>query len=124
MLSKKGSDVAIMDLREVSTTADYFVLCTADSDIQVRAIADEVWDATEKEDERPWHEEGRRVSYWIVLDYVNVVAHIFHKDARTFYNLEHLWADAKITRVRDTQRKKAVTKKKTTTSSKKKKVGR
>ncbi len=106
MLSKKGTDIAILDLRTMAGPADYFVLCTADSDVQVRAIADTVEEATGKDSEHPWHTEGRRAGIWVVLDYVDVVAHVFHREARSFYNLERLWADGKITHVRDTPRKK------------------
>jgi len=102
MLSRKARDIVIIDLRKVSTAADYFVICTADSDVQVRAIADAIEEDTEDKGEAPWHSEGRRASVWIVLDYVDVVAHVFHKEARSFYNLERLWADAKMTHVKDT----------------------
>jgi ribosome-associated protein len=101
MLSKKATDIVIIDLRKVSTAADYFVICTADSDVQVRAIADAIEDDTRVGGEAPWHAEGKRASIWIVLDYVDVVAHVFHKEARAYYNLERLWSDAKMTHVKD-----------------------
>jgi ribosome-associated protein len=101
MLSKKASDVVIIDLKKVTSTADYFVLCSADSDTQVKAIADAVRDGTEDVGEVPWQFEGYQALNWVVVDYVDVVAHVFHKEARAFYNLDRLWNDAKITKVKD-----------------------
>ncbi len=94
MLSKKASDIAVLDLRKISSAADFFVVCSADSDTQVKAIADAVQDGTEAKGERPWHSEGYQARSWIVVDYVDVVAHVFHREARAFYNLERLWRDA------------------------------
>jgi ribosome-associated protein len=101
MISKKALDVAILDLKKLTSAADHFVICSADSDTQVRAIADAVRDGLEDLDERVWHYEGYHALRWIVLDYVDVVAHIFHKEERTFYNLDRLWGDAKRTEVKD-----------------------
>jgi ribosome-associated protein len=99
-LTKKANDVVIMDLRTLSPVADFFVICSAESDIQARAIADAVEEGMEKEGSRPWHKEKGSL-HWIVLDYVDVVLHIFHKHTRTFYNLEKLWGDARITSIGD-----------------------
>lgn len=101
-LSKKAYDVAIMDLRRVTSMTDYFVVCTADSDVQVRAIADAVEDGLEKKGAVPWHRESGSAN-WILLDYVDVVLHIFHKNTRSFYNLEKLWGDAAIRHVKDSR---------------------
>jgi ribosome-associated protein len=101
MLSKKASDVVIINLKKVTSTADYFVLCSADSDTQVKAIADAVRDGTEEVGEVPWQFEGYQALNWVVVDYVDVVVHVFHKEARAFYNLDRLWNDAKITKVKD-----------------------
>ena len=125
MISKKALDVVILDLKKLTSAADYFVICTADSDTQVRAIADAVRDGMEESDERVWHYEGYQALKWIVLDYVDVVAHIFYKEDRSFYNLERLWGDAKKTNVKDTLAAPKPTAKKgrtTTRTSKKKKV--
>jgi ribosome-associated protein len=92
---------------------DFFVICSADSDVQVRAIASAVEDGLKLEGERPWQFE-RGSPNWVVLDYVDVVLHVFHKNTRPFYNLEKLWGDAKISHVQDTPpapKKKAVHKK-------------
>ena len=100
-LSKKAKDVVIMDLRKVTTMADYFVVCSGDSEPQVRAIADAVIQGMTELGEKPWHSEGLQNLRWVLLDYVDVVVHVFHKDARTFYGLEKLWGDAKIQKIAD-----------------------
>jgi ribosome-associated protein len=101
MLSKNASDIAMLDVRKLTSAADFFVLCSADSDIQVKAIADAVQDGLESLGERPWHSEGYQAKTWIVVDYVDVVAHVFHRESREFYNLERLWRDAPRTDVSD-----------------------
>ncbi len=101
MLSKKGSDIVVMDLRKLTTMTDFFVICSASSDIQVKSIADHLRDESKKAGERSWHNEGYSNLSWVLLDYVNVVAHIFLEDTRRFYNLEGLWADAEITEIKD-----------------------
>jgi len=94
--SKKASDVQLLDLRKVSDVADFFVLCSADSDVQVKAIADSILDGLAESDVHPWHREGVSQKQWILLDFIDVVVHVFHRDARKFYGLEKLWGDAKI----------------------------
>jgi ribosome-associated protein len=101
MVSKKALDIVILDLKKLTSATDYFVLCSADSDTQVKAIADSVDDGMEELGERVWHKEGYHSQRWIVLDYVDVVVHIFHKEERSFYNLDRLWGDAKRTEVQD-----------------------
>lgn len=98
---KKGHDIVCLNLTKInSTICDYFIICHGDSHRQVEAIADsieeQVWKAS---GEKPWHKEGKQNSEWILMDYVNVVAHVFLKDVRDFYNLEGLWADAAILRI-------------------------
>ncbi len=125
MISKKAYDVVILDLKKITSAADYFVICSTDSDTQVRAVADTVRDGMDESNERVWHYEGYQALKWIVLDYVDVVAHIFYKEDRSFYNLERLWGDAKKTEVNDTlaMPKSAAKKGRTTTrTSKKKKI--
>ncbi|HMR40063.1 MAG TPA: ribosome silencing factor [Ignavibacteria bacterium] len=106
MLEKKGSGIIIMDLRKLTNVTDFFVICSASSDIQVKSIADHVKLETKKEDEISWHNEGYTSLSWILLDYVNVVAHVFKDDLRKFYNLEGLWADAEVTVVKEDEEKK------------------
>ncbi len=95
-LSKKASDVILMDLRKKSSATDFFVVCSGDSEPQVKAIADAIREGMEKKGMDVWHTEGFHVRQWILLDYVDVVVHVFHRDMRMFYNLERLWNDAKI----------------------------
>ncbi len=98
MLEKKGQDIAVMDLRNVKNAiCDYFVICSGTSDTQIDAISqsveEEVYKSTRQD---PWHREGKTNREWILLDYVDVVAHVFKKDRRAFYDLEQLWGDAEI----------------------------
>ena len=99
MQENKAKDIVVLDLREISNSVcDYFVICSGESSTQVDGISSSVTRFTRKElKEKPWHIEGKTISEWVLLDYVNVVAHIFYKDARPFYDLEDLWADAKRT---------------------------
>ena len=99
-LSKKAHDVVIMDLRGLTSIADFFVVCSADSDLQVRAIADAVEEGMDKKGSVPWHRESGSAN-WVLLDYVDVVLHVFHKNTRPFYNLEKLWGDAEFEHVSD-----------------------
>ena len=100
-LTKKAQDVVIMDLRKLTDMADFFVVCSGDSEVQVKAIADAIIDNTERIGIDAWHREGVTQRQWLLLDYVDVVVHIFHKEIRKFYGLEKLWGDAKIESVQD-----------------------
>ena len=99
MQENKAKDIVVLDLREISNSVcDFFVICSGESSTQVDGISASVTRFTRKElSEKPWHIEGKTNSEWVLLDYINVVAHIFYKDARPFYDLEDLWADAKRT---------------------------
>ncbi|MDQ3021406.1 MAG: ribosome silencing factor [Bacteroidota bacterium] len=101
MLQKKGSRIIVMDLRKLTTVTDFFVICSASSDTQVKSIADFIKEETKKVDEASWHNEGFGNLSWVLLDFVDVVVHIFLDESRKFYNLEGLWADAEITEVKD-----------------------
>jgi len=98
---KKGLDLVILNLSDVNNAiADYFIICTGTSDSQLDAIADSVEKEVSKgTNESPWHREGFKNKEWILLDYVDIVVHIFKKDVRAFYGLEDLWGDAKITEI-------------------------
>lgn len=100
-LTKKAYDVKILDLRNLTTITDFFVICSADSDTQVKAISDAVIEGSKKMQEKPWHKEGVQGLRWVLLDYVEVVVHIFLKDTRKFYGLENLWGDAKVKELSD-----------------------
>jgi ribosome-associated protein len=101
IFNKKGYDVRILDLKEVASFADYFVICSADSDTQVKAIADEVDKTLRDQGLKSWHKEGYKSLNWVLIDYVDVVVHVFKKDMREFYNLEKLWGDAPVIEVED-----------------------
>ncbi|TNE54160.1 MAG: ribosome silencing factor [Bacteroidetes bacterium] len=96
MQENKAKDIVVLDLREIpSAVSDFFVICSGESSTQVDGISNSVVRHTRKElKEKPWHEEGKTNSEWVLLDYVSVVAHIFYQDTRSFYDLESLWADA------------------------------
>lgn len=95
----KGKDIVILDLTDLqNSVAQYFIICSGESSTQVDGISSSVVRKTRKDlQERPWHQEGTNNSEWILLDYVDVVVHIFYRDVRDFYQLEDLWADAKRT---------------------------
>ena len=99
MQEKKASDIVILNLKHIkNAVADYFIICSGNSDTQVDAITDsieaEIYKANQQD---PWHKEGQENKEWILLDYVDVVAHVFKKERRAFYALEDLWGDAHIT---------------------------
>lgn len=94
-LDKKAEDVVVLDLRDVSSATDYFVIASGRSDVQVKAIAEHVLDSTKAAGVRPEHVEGRDEGRWVLLDYIDYVVHVFHAPVREFYRLEALWGDAK-----------------------------
>ena len=95
ILDKKGREVAVLDLRGISGVADLFVIATSDSDVQTRAIAESVQQKIREEaHERPWKKEGLDSLKWVLLDYVDVVVHVFDEEKRAYYDLERLWGDA------------------------------
>ena len=98
---KKGSDIVCLDLRKIpNAVCDYFVICHGNSTTQVSAIADSVDDEIKKiTGQNPWRMEGFTNAEWILIDYIDVVVHIFQQQTREFYKLEELWADAEITRI-------------------------
>jgi len=100
-LSKKGFDITILDLRKVTTMTDYFVLCSVDSDTQARAVADAIKHEATERGETTVRKEGYSEGRWVLLDFIDVVAHVFHKETREFYNIEKLWGDAKFEYVHD-----------------------
>jgi ribosome-associated protein len=95
-VGKKAENVILIDLRRVTNIADYFVICTARSDVQVGAVADAVVEGLTAAKHKVWHAEGYQVRSWILLDYVEVVVHIFLPEARDYYALERLWGDAPV----------------------------
>jgi ribosome-associated protein len=101
MLEKKATDIILLDLRKLNNTiTDFFVICSGNSDTQIDAIATsidaEVYKAS---GQSPWHKEGLQNKEWILLDFVNVVAHVFNSEKRAFFDIESLWGDAEITNI-------------------------
>ena len=101
MQEKKAVDIVVMDLRKVkNAVADFFVICSGSSDRQLDAIAQSVDEHVFKTlKENPWHSEGKNNKEWVLIDYIDVVVHIFQKEKREFFALERLWGDAKITEI-------------------------
>lgn len=93
-LKRRATDVVILDLRKLTPICDYFVICTGRSTIHVGAVADEMAEALSEHGVQPGHIEGRKEGRWVLLDYLSVVAHVFTQEAREYYGLERLWADA------------------------------
>jgi ribosome-associated protein len=93
--AKKAADVVVLDLAGLTEAADYFVIASGASDTQVRAIAENVIEEVERgEGGVPWHVEGLAAGRWVLLDYIDVVVHVFHHEMREYYQLERLWGDA------------------------------
>ncbi|MBN1480171.1 ribosome silencing factor [candidate division KSB1 bacterium] len=101
ILEKKGQDVIIQDLRKVTSMTDFFVICSVDVDVQAKAIMDHIKDQLIFQSIKPWHTEGNSRSSWILLDFVDVVVHIFKQESRFFYGLERLWGDAQVIEIRE-----------------------
>ena len=99
-LTKKGFDVKILKLKNLSSICDYFVIVSGDVDIHVKAIAEAIDEGLKEKDIRPWHREGIQAGQWILLDYVDVVVHVFQKSVREFYALEKLWGDAPVEEIK------------------------
>ncbi len=94
-LAKKATDITALDLRELGAVCDYFLLCSAASEIQVKAVAEHVEETLREQGLRPWHVEGLEGRHWVLLDYVEVVVHVFHARTREYYLLDRLWGDAR-----------------------------
>jgi len=103
MQEKKAVDIVVLDLRKVkNAVADFFVICSGGSDKQLDAITESVDEEVYKAvKENPWHVEGKSNKEWMLLDYFDVVAHIFRKDRRDFFALEKLWGDAEIIEIQE-----------------------
>jgi ribosome-associated protein len=102
LLAMKGEEILAMDLRGIAEFADYFILCTGTTDIQVRAIADAVMEHGKANGQRPLSIEGYDQRKWVLIDFVDVVVHVMQPDERKFYGLERLWGDAPMHEIQDT----------------------
>jgi ribosome-associated protein len=104
-IDKKAEDVMIIDLRKLSAPTDYFVIASGSGERHVKAIAEGIVEEIAKRGVRAWHVEGYSARKWILIDYVNVVVHVFNNEARRFYSLETLWGDAPSEKVRPRMRR-------------------
>jgi ribosome-associated protein len=104
-LDKKAHDILLLDLRKLTSAVDWFVILSADSEPQVLAIADHIVETLSKEGQRAWHLEGQESRKWVLIDYVDVVVHVFYSKTREFYSLETLWGDAPMIRVGESAQK-------------------
>jgi ribosome-associated protein len=97
----KGKEVNILDLRDIeNTVCDYFIICNGTSNTHVNAIVNSIQKTVSRETkDKPWHVEGTENSEWVLMDYVNVVVHVFQKHVREYYDIEGLWGDAKLTTI-------------------------
>lgn len=100
-LTKKADNVLLLDLRKLTSVTDFFVICSASTDRQVKAIAEAIEFGIAERNIKPWHREGLGNLQWVLLDYVDVVAHVFQEETRQFYSLERLWGDAEIIEIKD-----------------------
>ena len=94
MLAKNATGVIILDLRKLSSLTDFFVIGTASSEPQIKAIVEQITGDLKEKEIVPWHTEGKQNWRWVLLDYVDVVIHVFRNETRSFYDLERLWGDA------------------------------
>jgi ribosome-associated protein len=93
--AKKAAGLVALDLRELDGVADLFLICSGSSEVQVKAIAEAVEEKLTEAGYKPWHVEGREGRRWVLLDYVELVVHVFHEHTREYYLLERLWGDAR-----------------------------
>lgn len=104
LLEKKAKQIKLLDVRNLTTLTDFFVVCHGTSETQIRALANSVLEKVKENlSESVWKQEGMDARRWIILDYVNVVVHIFNKEKRDFYDIERMWNDAVITEIEDSQ---------------------
>jgi len=104
LLEKKAKDIVLLDVRGLTTLTDYFIVCHGTSETQIRALAGNVTEKTKKQaGEAVWKQEGIDARRWIILDYVNIVVHIFNEEKREFYGIERMWGDAEKTKIEDNE---------------------
>ena len=102
MLNKKATEIQIINVSKLTSLTDYFIICSSDSEPKTKAIMNHIKDEVhEKYDIKPLHLEGIENLEWVLLDYVSIVVNIFSKEKREYYNIERLWADAKITLIKE-----------------------
>ena len=96
MLDKKAREIKIINVDELTSLTDVFIICTSDSDPQTKAIVNHIKDTLAEKKIKAWHTEGYPHLKWVLIDYVNIVINVFNEETRKFYDIERLWADAKI----------------------------
>lgn len=101
LLEKKAVEITVLDLHAITSICDYFIICTAESTPQIKAIYEHVEAELKQENTRVWHIEGTRNLQWVLMDFVDVVVHIFLPEVREFYSLERLWNDAPRVEIQD-----------------------
>ena len=99
--NKKGYDIVVLDVRKVSSLTEYFIVCSSDSDPQTRSMTNYIKKELSKKKIKPFQIEGLDYCEWVLMDYFDVVIHIFKKEMRDFYNIERLWGDAKIKKIKN-----------------------
>ena len=99
--NKKGYDIVVLDVKKVSSLTEYFIVCSSDSDPQTRSMTNHIKKELSKKKIKPFQIEGLDYCDWVLMDYFDVVIHIFKKEIRDFYNIERLWADAKIKKIKN-----------------------
>ena len=100
-IAKKAFDVKVLKLKGLSSVCDYFVIASGEADIHVKAIAKEIYDRLAEAGYKPFHREGMNEGNWVLLDYIDVVVHVFREPTRQFYGLEKLWGDAPVEELSD-----------------------
>jgi len=102
LLERKGQNIVLLDVSELTTLTEYFVVCHGTSDTQIKALADNVMEKAKEElSEKVWKREGFEGRTWIILDFVNIVVHVMSEQKRDFYGIERMWNDAELTRIED-----------------------
>ena len=99
--NKKGYDIVVLDVKKVSSLTEYFIVCSSDSDPQTRSMKNHIKKELSKKKIKPFQIEGLDYCDWVLMDYFDVVIHIFKKEMRDFYNIERLWGDAKIKKIKN-----------------------
>ena len=105
---KKGNDIVILDVKKLTDVTDYFVIISGESEPHVKALSDYLEEKLEQEENKIWHREGYSNLNWVLLDYVDVVIHIFKDQTRQYYQLEKLWGDARIIRIEEDAKNRIV----------------
>ena len=105
MLEKKANDIKIFDVKKITAMTDYFIICSSDSEPQTKAISNHIERALRKKGIRPISIEGQDKLEWVLMDYITFIVHIFSNEKRSYYDLDRLWADAKVTTIKEKDEK-------------------